>query len=103
MKKLARIACLVTALMLSGFAAADAAFIGVCNNSCGDWFFTDYRSCCNSQYQCSDGSVGYGLSWHYNGETFSCLAIEPSEPGGEGVAVTLPPIDFNIWLARREA
>ena len=98
MKKLARIACLVTALVLSGFATADAYPIGVCNNSCGDWFFTGYRICCDSQYQCSDGSVGYGLSWNYNGETFYCL--EPSEPGGEGVAVTLPPIDFDILLAR---
>ena len=73
MKKLARMACLVAALVLSGVATAGALPYGYCYYSCGGGYvytYTEYESCCGTQIRCSDGSYSYAVWFQgiYGGE-----------------------------------
>jgi hypothetical protein len=68
MKKLTRIACLVAALVLSGFASAGAwPDGGYCYYDCGGqpvWVWAESKDhCCGTQYQCSDNSFAWALWW----------------------------------------
>lgn len=64
MKKLTRIACLVTALVLVGFANAGAqqwdGYV-YCYYSCGETVITWAGECCGTQYTCSNGNWGVAL------------------------------------------
>jgi hypothetical protein len=70
MQKLSRIACLVTALVLSSLATADAVTPpeGKCQILCGDTiesFQSTVAQCCNELHQCSSGQFVWGTWWSY--------------------------------------
>ena len=71
MQKLSRIACLVTALVLSSLATADADWTppkGRCEILCGDTFESfqsTVEQCCNELHQCSNGQFVWGARWGY--------------------------------------
>jgi hypothetical protein len=74
MKKLTRIACLATALVLAGLATASAwpnDGWTRCHYSCGQTVSTWLGDCCGTMYQCSNGDWGYALWWE-QGPTVYC-------------------------------
>jgi fatty acid desaturase len=79
MKKLTRIAFLVTALVLAGFATAGAwqwEGYTYCYYSCGEavLVYADEWTdpCCGTQHYCSNGSWGVAMSWDWRGRPIYC-------------------------------
>jgi hypothetical protein len=80
MKKLTRIACLATALVLSSFAMADAwPFYGyvncyyTCTNGETVRMDTWEGQCCGTQFLLPDGNNCYALWWEQMGITDVCM------------------------------
>lgn len=76
MKKMTRIAFLLTALTLTGAASAQATYYGYCYNLCGYWVLTALGECCNRHFPCADGTSGssyYWESWEYAGVGEACI------------------------------
>ncbi len=80
MKKLARIACLVTALVLAAFATAGAwPFDGyvscyyTCTNGQTVRMDTWVGECCGTQFISSSGDTCYALWWEQMGVTDYCM------------------------------
>ena len=75
MKKVTRIACLLSALVLAGISSAGAwPYGGYCYTGCGYSVWTEMGNCCGRQFQCADGSYASSYYWELspgNGE--SCL------------------------------